>query len=84
LNFPLDAALSLAAEGYSVFPCVARTKQPAVRRGFYSANTNPATIRRWFGGTVNYNLAVRTGMASGIWVLDIDPRHGGEQIPCRT
>jgi hypothetical protein len=48
-------------------------------RGFYSASTNPATIRRWFGGTQDYNLAVRTGMASGIWVLDIDPRHGGDK-----
>jgi hypothetical protein len=50
-----------------------------VRRGFYSASANPATIRRWFGGAHAYNLAVRTGMASGIWVLDIDRRHGGDK-----
>jgi hypothetical protein len=75
----LTAALSLAAEGCSIFPCFYGTKEPAIRRGFYSASTNPATIRRWFGGTVNYNLAVRTGMASGIWVLDIDRRHGGDK-----
>jgi hypothetical protein len=67
-----DAALGLAAEGYSVFPCRHRTKEPAIRRGFYSATTNPATIRRWFGGTQEYNVAVRTGMASGVWILDID------------
>jgi hypothetical protein len=45
---PQAAALGLAAEGYSVFPCVYQTKEPAVRRGFYSATTNPATICRWF------------------------------------
>jgi hypothetical protein len=34
-------------------------------------------IRRWFGGTVRYNIAIRTGLASGAWVLDVDHRHGG-------
>ena len=79
MSATLDAAIGLAAEGYSIFPCIYGTKEPAVRRGFYSASANPATIGRWFGGTVEYNLAIRTGMASGIWVLDIDPRHGGDK-----
>ena len=73
----LDDALDYAARGWSVFPCLYRAKEPAVPRGFYSATTNPATIKRWFGGTVNYNLAVRTGLASEAWVLDVDDRHGG-------
>ena len=50
----LAAALDYAAAGLAVFPCVFGTKEPAVPRGFYSATTNPATIKRWFGGTVNY------------------------------
>jgi hypothetical protein len=73
----LDAALAYAAAGLAVFPCVFRTKEPAVRRGFYSATTNPEVIRRWFGGTVRHNIAIRTGLASGAWVLDVDDRHGG-------
>jgi hypothetical protein len=73
----LEVALDYAAQGLSVFPCVFGTKEPAVRRGFYSASTNPEVIRRWFGGTLQYNIAIRTGLASGAWVLDIDDRHGG-------
>jgi hypothetical protein len=73
----LAAALEYAAAGMAVFPCVYRTKKPAIPGGFHSATTNPATIRRWFGGTLPYNLAVRAGLASGAWVLDVDDRHGG-------
>jgi hypothetical protein len=60
-----------------VFPCIYGSKEPAVRRGFYSATTNPEVIRRWFGGSLQYNLAIRTGLASRAWVLDIDDRHNG-------
>jgi hypothetical protein len=74
----LEAALNLASEGCAVFPCKARTKEPVFLGGFKIATTNPETIRRWFGGQ-DYNLAVRTGMASGIWALDIDRRHGGDK-----
>jgi hypothetical protein len=69
--------LDYATQGLSVFPCRHRTKKPAVHRGFYSATTNPATIQRWFGGTVDFNIAVRTGLISGAMVLDVDDRHGG-------
>jgi hypothetical protein len=76
----IEGALNLTAEGYNVFPCAPRSKDPLKgSHGFEDATTNPATIRRRFGCAQNYNLAVRTGMASRIWVLDIDPRHGGDK-----
>jgi hypothetical protein len=68
----LDAALRYAAAGLHVFPCRPRAKEPATLRGFYSATTDPTTIRRWFGNGRDYNLAVRTGLTSGIWILDAD------------
>jgi hypothetical protein len=71
----MQAALSFAARGLPVFPCHPRTKEPATKRGFYDATTNPATIRRYWSRT-NYNIAIATGPISGIWILDIDP--GGE------
>jgi hypothetical protein len=77
LDHVLEAAQHYAAQGLSVFPCVFGTKEPAVRRGFYAASANPEVIRRWFGGSLRYNLAIRTGLASSAWVLDIDDRHGG-------
>jgi Bifunctional DNA primase/polymerase, N-terminal len=43
----LEAALRYAAQGFSIFPCRHATKQPATKRGFYKATTNPGTIRRW-------------------------------------
>jgi putative DNA primase/helicase len=42
----LKAALAYAAAGLAVFPLVPRTKEPATKRGFYDATTNPETIRR--------------------------------------
>lgn len=68
----LMAALALARTGLLVFPCVYCQKEPATKHGFYDATTNPATIKRWFGGNFRRNLAVRTGLPSGAWVLDID------------
>jgi hypothetical protein len=74
----LAIALDLAALGFSVFPCLEKTKKPATGRGgFHHATTNPATIRRWFGDSFhNYNLAIRTGIISGVAVFDIDGPNG--------
>jgi Bifunctional DNA primase/polymerase, N-terminal len=54
----LETALRYAAQGFAVFPCKYCTKQPALPGGFYAATTNPETIRRWFGGTCRYNVAI--------------------------
>jgi hypothetical protein len=72
----LEAALDLAALGFAVFPCLRRAKEPATRRGFYDATTNPATIRRWFGSAAQYNIGVRCGLASAVWILDVDGPEG--------
>lgn len=70
----LEAALALAAQSIAVFPLRYRTKEPETPHGFYDASTNPAVIRRWFGGNFKKNLAARTGIASGVWVFDADNR----------
>ena len=69
------AALDYAARGLPVFPCLPRGKMPAVARGFHSATTNPATIRR-FWTDPDRNIAIPTGASSGFWVLDIDGDDG--------
>src|SRR5262245_43815342 len=71
-NNILSAALELAAQGFSVFPCHYKTKHPATFNGFKNATTNPATIRRWFGSATPYNVAVATGLVSRCFVLDVD------------
>jgi hypothetical protein len=67
----LTAALSYAAAGLPVFPCHPRTKEPATKRGFYDATTNPATIRRLWSAP-DRNIAIATGAVSGFWIVDID------------
>jgi hypothetical protein len=42
-----------------------------------AATTTSETISRWWRHWPDANVAVRTGAASGIVVLDVDPRHGG-------
>jgi hypothetical protein len=70
-------ALRYSLRGWATFPLKPRSKLPAIARGFYSATTNPATLRRWFGSTAGYNIGIRTGVASCLLVLDTDIRHGG-------
>jgi hypothetical protein len=72
----LATALDYAARGFAVFPILEKRKEPACGRGFKDATTNPATIRRWWSGQHNYNIAVATGQVSGVFVLDPDGSKG--------
>jgi hypothetical protein len=71
-----EAALALADRGKPVFACGA-DKRPVTRNGFHAATTDPATIRRMFAHPAAELIGLPTGPASGIDVLDIDPRNGG-------
>ena len=75
----LAAALEFAARGLPVFPCLPRGKAPAVPRGFLSATTNPATIRR-FWTNPECNVAIPTGARSGFWALDVDGAAGAATL----
>jgi hypothetical protein len=65
--------------GLPVFPCRPRGKTPAVLRGFLSATTNPATIRR-FWTDPDRNIAIPTGARSGFWALDVDGAEGAATL----
>jgi hypothetical protein len=73
---PRDAALALAAVDIPVFPCYAHDKRPATRHGFKDASTDPEIVDAWCWR--DRLIGVPTGLASGISVLDIDPRHNGD------
>ena len=60
----------------SVFPLLPMSKAPACRRGFKDATTNPATIRRWWIAQPDYNIAIATGLISGVWIFDVDGATG--------
>ncbi|MBA8886133.1 hypothetical protein FHW12_000324 [Dokdonella fugitiva] len=46
--------------------------------GALSASKDAATLRRWFATEPRLNIGVATGEISGIVVVDIDPRDGGD------
>jgi Bifunctional DNA primase/polymerase, N-terminal len=73
------AALQYAKAGIPVFPIEPRGKRPAIKGGFYSATTNPETIKRLWR-IADRNVAIPTGISSGIWALDVDP--GGAEALC--
>ena len=91
----IDAAVVYARRGWAVFPCHAAGpvsgctcgvadcsspgKHPRVRGGLHAASTDVSTIRRWWARWPRANVGVRTGRASGLVVVDIDPGHGGDE-----
>ena len=62
---------------WQVFPC--RFKAPFTPNGLLDATTNPQVIRAWSQRWPDAGVAIRTGAGSGIFVLDVDPRHGGDE-----
>jgi Bifunctional DNA primase/polymerase, N-terminal len=70
----LNDALTLASMGLACFPCTP-SKRPACRHGFHDATTNPAELRGLWARSPGNLVGVRTGDASGIDVLDVDPKH---------
>lgn len=52
-------------------------KHPRCDHGLKDATTDEAQIRAWWTRWPNANIGVPTGAVSGMVVIDIDPRHGG-------
>lgn len=76
----LEAALAYAAQGWSVVPVAPRAKRPIVRWEPYQHEAaDEARLKRWFARWPDANIAVVTGEVSGLVVLDVDPKHGGER-----
>ncbi len=90
----LVSALAFAARGWRVHPlhgmrdgrcncgrpdCGAPGKRPRLSEWPEKATTDPATIRAWWTRWPDGNVGLLTGMASGLIVLDVDPRNGGDE-----
>lgn len=77
-NPVLEAALSYAARGWYVLPLRGGTKVPATRNGKLDASRDPVVVAGWFDEGSSYGVGILTGTKSGIIVVDIDPRNGGD------
>jgi len=75
----LQAALAYARLGWPVFPLRPRSKRPATPNGFKDASTDEEQIAKWWEALPDAGVAIATGREAGLFVIDIDPRHGGDQ-----
>lgn len=77
----LTAALSYAVHGWAVLPIQPCGKPPMgklVPKGLLNATIDPTLLKYWWISEPRANVGIRTGAISGLVVLDIDPRNGGE------
>lgn len=61
------------------YDCHSQGKHPRTRHGIKDASTRASTINDWWKTWPHANVAVATGAASDLLVLDVDPRHGGDR-----
>jgi hypothetical protein len=71
-------ALSLIRQGFPCFPCRV-DKRPATPRGFKDATHDSNTLKELWRCCPGALIGVATGEISGLDILDIDPRHGGDR-----
>jgi hypothetical protein len=87
------AAYFASKFGWAVFPlhwiaagkcsckrtdCGNQGKHPLVGHGFLDATRDAAQIEQWWSKWPAANIGIATGRASGLVVLDVDPRNGGD------
>jgi putative DNA primase/helicase len=69
----------LIAHGLHVLPVQQAGKIPLINDWPNVATSDPGRIAAWLRQWPGMNVGIATGMKSGIVVLDIDPRHGGDE-----
>ncbi|MBI4056837.1 MAG: bifunctional DNA primase/polymerase [Elusimicrobia bacterium] len=74
-----QTALEYSHRGWHVFPCRPFGKSPLTEHGFKDASLDLDKLRSWWTRWPNANLAIRTGVESGLGIVDIDPRNGGDE-----
>ena len=73
----LARALSLLGHGLPCFPC-GIAKKPTTLRGFKDATCDPDALSELWKQYPGPLVGVPTGEISGVDILDIDARHGGD------
>lgn len=89
----MDNMLSGLPSGWKIFPChsiidgrctcskgakcESPGKHPRTRQGVKDATSDPSVVMQWAKTWPETNWALACGEASGVVVIDLDPRHGG-------
>lgn len=71
----IEFALRYAAAGMKVIPLQTNGKLPLTQHGAHDATTDESKIREWWGKWPTANIGITL---TGLVVVDIDPRNGGE------
>lgn len=94
LNKLLRAVRMYARRGWHVLPlhsikngrctcgktnCGSPGKHPCLLTGLKGSTQDLAKVKKWWSRWPKANIGIRTGAESGLVVLDIDPRNGGEK-----
>ena len=89
----LETTLAYAARGWPVLPlhsirdgrctcgkadCTSAGKHPRTEHGLKDATTDEQTMHQWWAMWPDANVGILTGTESGLVVLDVDPRNGGD------
>lgn len=93
--FPKESATQLIKRGWSIIPlhyplgenecscknqnCSSNGKHPMTKNGLKNASQDLVSIENWWRSAPRANIGILTGLESGLVVLDVDPRHGGEE-----
>lgn len=90
----LKLALRYAKLGWAVLPlhnvregrcscgrqkCQSPGKHPITPNGVKGASTRSEVIKSWWTKTPKANIGLATGSQSGVIILDVDPRNGGDR-----
>lgn len=79
-------ASKLASVNVPLFPVWSGSKRPVTRHGFHDASTDIDQIEAWWSSTPDASLAIPTGQAAGVVVVDVDVhgRVNGYEAATRT
>ena len=91
----LEAALEYAKGGWVIFPlhgingqgqctcgraeCRNPGKHPRTEHGLKDATSQEETIRSWWSRWLDAGIGLATGVESGVFAIDVDPRHGWDK-----
>jgi hypothetical protein len=83
----LDYALAYIARGWSIVPLVPKTKRPAVKLQPYltgERRMTPDEATAYWTANPDHGIAIVTGAPSGLVVIDVDTRNGGDEADVRA